>query len=87
MLLDLQISGAGHENFVFSMWLRSTHTGKKYAIFALNSLNLHRAPVSLVVTLSVHIAGLAPINEIFAPDLRSISEDKGWEVKVIIFAG
>ena len=46
--LDLQISGAGLVNFVFTKWLRPTYAGQKYAIFALNSLNLHRAPVTLV---------------------------------------
>ena len=47
--LDLQISGAGLVNFVFTKWLRPTYAGKIYAILALNSLNLHRAPVSLVL--------------------------------------
>ena len=47
---DLQIFGAGLVNFVFTKWLRPTYAGQKYAIFALNSLNLHRAPVSLVET-------------------------------------
>ena len=35
---------------MFTKWLRPTHAGNKYAIFAVNSLNLHRAPVSLVRT-------------------------------------
>ena len=34
-------------NFVFTKWLRPTYAGQKYAIFALNSLNLHQAPVPL----------------------------------------
>ena len=46
--VDLQISGAGLVNFVFTKWLRPTYADKKYAIFARNSLNLHLAPVSLV---------------------------------------
>ena len=48
--LDLQISDAGLVNFVFTKWLRPTYAGQKYAIFALNSLNLHRAPVPLIRT-------------------------------------
>ena len=47
LILDL-ISGAGLVNFVFTKWLRPTHVGKKCVIFALNSLNLHQAPVSIV---------------------------------------
>ena len=35
-------------NSVFTKWLRPTDAGQKYAIFALDSLNLHRAPVSLL---------------------------------------
>ena len=46
--LDLQISDAGLVNFVFTKWLRPTYAGQKYALFALNSLNLHRAPVPLL---------------------------------------
>ena len=46
--LDLQILDAGLVNFVFTKWLRPTYAGQNCAIFALNSLNLHRAPVSLV---------------------------------------
>ena len=49
--LDLQISGAGLVNFVFTKWLRPTYTGQKYAILALNSLNLHQAPASLLAIL------------------------------------
>ena len=45
--LDLHISGAGLVNEMFTKWLRSTYAGKRYAIFALNYLNLHRAPVPL----------------------------------------
>ena len=48
--LDLQISDVGLVNFVFTKWLRPTYAGQKYAIFALNSLNLHRAPVPLTDT-------------------------------------
>ena len=48
LVVDLQISDAGLVNFVFTKWLRPTYAGQKYAIFALNSLNLHRAPVPLV---------------------------------------
>ena len=36
LVVDLQISDAGLVNFV----LRPTYAGQKYAIFALNSLNL-----------------------------------------------
>ena len=39
--LDLQMLDAGLVNFVFTKWLRSTYADKNYAIFALNSLNLH----------------------------------------------
>ena len=46
--LYLQISGAGLVNFVFTKWLRPTYAGQKCPIFALNSLNLHRAPVPLL---------------------------------------
>ena len=46
--VDLQISDAGLVNFVFTKWLRPTYGGQKYALFALNSLNLPTAPVSLV---------------------------------------
>ena len=46
--VDLQIFDAGLVNFVFTKWLRPTCAGQKYAIFALNSLNLHRAPVPLL---------------------------------------
>ena len=45
--VDLQIFGADVVNFVFTKRLRPTYAGKKYAIFALNSLNLPRAPVAL----------------------------------------
>ena len=48
LVVDLQISDAGLVNFVFTKWLRPTYAGQKYAIFALNSLNLHQAPVPLV---------------------------------------
>ena len=44
--LDLQISGAGLVNVVFTKWLRPTYTGKKYAVFAFDALNLRRAPAS-----------------------------------------
>ena len=48
--LDLQILDAGLVNFVFTKWLRPTYAGKNNAIFAFNSLNLHRAPVPLLST-------------------------------------
>ena len=46
--VDLQISGAGLVNSVLTKRLRPSRAGKKYATFALNSLNLHQAPVSLL---------------------------------------
>ena len=39
--VDLQISGAGLVNFVFTKWLRPTYADQNYAIFAFNSLNLY----------------------------------------------
>ena len=47
-VVDLEISDAGLVNFVCTKWLRLTYSGKNYAIFPFNSLNLHQAPVSLV---------------------------------------
>ena len=35
-------------NFVFTRRLRLTYAGQRYATFALNSLNLPRAPVSFL---------------------------------------